>query len=136
MKIKIATPNKNEFVKFEITLDKKDFKTIVDYTVETYIRSQYDLDLYDEKTIVNAVSECEEFKKNVVSDILLDLNNLLRLPKDIFNGAGLGPAWEKSPVCQKIEQDIKSEKSKNEESKEIRDAKKLLKNFGYNISKQ
>lgn len=133
MKIKTSTPNKNEFIKFEITLDKKDFKTIVDYTVETYIRSQYDLDLYDEKTIVNAVSECEEFKKNVVSNILLDLNNLL--PKHIFNGAGLGPAWEKSPVCKRIEKDIESKMLKNEESKEIRDAKKLLKNFGYNISK-
>ena len=134
MNIKIATPNKNEFVKFEIIIDKEDFKDIVDYAVEAYIHNEYDSDLYNEKVIINAVSKCESFKEKVIYEILYDLKSLL--PGHIFNKTGLGPAWEESVVCQKIEQDIKLKISKKEESREIKEDKKLLEKSGYKISKQ
>ena len=134
MNIKISTPNKNEFAKFEITLYKEDFNMIVDTAVDGYICHEYDSNLYNHKSVLNAVSKCESFKENVVREILKDLNSLL--PEHFFINTGLGDAWEESPVCKKIDQDIKSKKYKNEETREIKEAKKLLDKSGYKISKQ
>ena len=133
MKIKSTTPNKNQFAKFEITLDKKDFDSIVYMAVDAYICNECDSDLYNEKAIINAVSKCEVFKEKVISETLLELQAVLR--QNFFEKEGLGKPWEESPICQKIEEDIRSKRYKKEESREIKDAKRLLEKSGFKVLK-